>query len=156
MLGVREPFKYPAICLAIALLQPLLDVVVHNVIGERLSGLDALAHHLSDLLALLDLGPENVLGRNMDEAKHIGNYLGLGVLSGSRRAHDDDLWRSTGRVVLESQLQHSNNLHCSFTLGLEVGIVLEDELSEDILDSSEVQLVLLQASHSSILELRTV
>ena len=58
--GVGESFEDPAVDFAVTLFQPLLHMIVHNIIGHHLSVLHALHDHLSDVGASLDLVLKNL------------------------------------------------------------------------------------------------
>lgn len=77
----------------------------------------------------------------MDQAELLGEKFGLSVFAGSRWSRDDDSWRSSWGIALESEAKDSLKLSRYISLLLLGAIVLENELIKGSLNTADIHIV---------------
>lgn len=100
-LGLRESIEDPAVHLAVALLQPLLDEGADDVVWDHVAAADVLVDDLGEFGALLHLLLDQLLNRNIDEAVNIRQHLSLSGFTRTWWPDEHNIWHSSSGLFVE-------------------------------------------------------
>ena len=92
----------------------------------------------------------------MNEPKLLSAQSGLSISSSSWWTENYDSWRSSWSIAFESKTEHFLKLISNINLSFILSIVLKNELLKSLLDSLHIEIVLLEALGSQILQLGSI